>query len=87
MALQRGQLLKGPGAPSGPGWHYCKPNREMAWGQGWDHFQPEVQSHIPHWGQVVAAGERLHPSWNFLRCSSEPLPGSFQMKYVHQARA
>ena len=47
MALQRGQLLKGPGAPSEPGWHYCKPNREMAWGQGWDHFQPEVQSHIP----------------------------------------
>ena len=46
-----------------------------------------VQSRIPDWGQVVAAGERLHPSWNFLRCSSEPLPGSFQMMYVHQARA
>ena len=41
-----------------------------------------VQFHIPEWGQVVAAGVRLHPSWNFLRCSSELLPGSFQMMYV-----
>ena len=38
-------------------------------------------------GAGSAAGMCLHPSWNFLRCSTEPLPGSFQMRYVHQARA